>query len=279
MNKITSHHRPGKQLHIIAQIFEDNPNIWISSIEINTNFCLKWIYNQIIRQKLPLNIGDLLNLNINDLSIKIPGDIQRQLRTFYNLHGHHGIEQTMINGTPHYRFDPNIIHININYEPRNMPSESRNEVLEINNRICESCQQLTDQNIAHLRPCGDHWRSWDKYRGFPNISTIGNCVLLCSTCNNIKSNRSGIHLVRKGKCTMERWKEIEKRITNNGFPPNTEEHNEIQLILTQINMNKELVMDPELKELSEPSTTNLHIYEDEARARTSIKTEPEPENE
>ena len=102
--------------------FEDNPNQWISASKINTLYALMWIQKQITEQGVSSNINDLVNLGI-ELNLQLPGDVQRQLRKFYDIHGHHGIEQLIINNSPIYYYDQEIIHIDMNYEPRFISSD------------------------------------------------------------------------------------------------------------------------------------------------------------
>jgi len=235
MNTLRKYHRPGTQLHSIATILEDRPNEWISASNINTMYALRWILKQLLDKGLSTDIVELTTLNITDLDISLPGDVQRQLRSFHDAHGHHGVEQKFIGPSPYYKYDPSIIHSIDDAETRFMGGNDIQEVRDRTNSVCECCGIPTDDDIPRIKACGDHWRSWSRYRHVPNISSVGNCVLLCQTCNIIKSNRSGIHLVRKNKCSLEKWQEIEDRITANGFPPSDEESSAIESIRRELN--------------------------------------------
>jgi hypothetical protein len=199
MNSLRQYHRSGTQIYSIATILEDSPNVWIPASNINTMYSLRWILNQLLDNGLSTDIVELTTLNITDLDILLPGDVQRQLRSFHDAHGHHGVEQKFIGSSPYYKYDPSIIHLIDGDEPRFMGGNDIQEVRDRTKGICECCGIPTDDSIPRIMACGDHWRSWNRYRHVPNISSVGNCVLLCQTCHILKSNRSGIHLVINGK--------------------------------------------------------------------------------
>jgi len=230
MSNLRSYCRKGTQLHLIADIFEKNPNIRLSSKQICTAYSLQWLMNQCNEKSLTTDIAELLKLDITQLNVEMPGDVQRQLRTFHDHHGHHGITQTFEGATPYYIYDPSIIHCTIKFQPRSFANDDIKMIRYRNNNRCECCGIPTDEKIPRIKPCADHWRSWSRYHLVSNISSEGNCVLLCQTCNISKSNKPGIHLVRKGICSLITWQAIEDRITRNGFPPNEEETTEIENI-------------------------------------------------
>lgn len=265
MNKLSENLHEDRDVYFIAKIFENNPNKFLASREINSMYTLMSVYNKVIENNLSSDLRELTKLDTMQVSYLIPGDVQRALRKFTDIYLESGmikeyhwkdlkdnelyknefyenltdIEKKNLgwkSNTPFYKYDPEIIYINPDYEPRKFKSDTIENVTQKNDRKCECCKILTNDNIAEENPCGDHWRSWDRYRNIRNITTEGNCVLLCQKCNNIKSNRSGIHLVRKERCTLEVWQEIEDRITENGFPPNDEETSEIEEIRNQLDI-------------------------------------------
>lgn len=221
--KIIEYHKKDTQMYFISKIFEENKNIWMSGQTVNKKYVINHFKLQCEKNNIIFNYE---NLYKND-EIKIPGDVQRQLRTFYEKHKIHGITQkTLKNRSKLYIYDDKIKKIDKKKPPRSFPKKLRKKNIK-----CIICNDNKDM-------CLDHWRPYNIYCYiYENISTIGNCVFLCEHCNLVKKNRSGAHLVRKGICSYDKWLDIESKITKNGFPPIKQELKEQHQIFSKLNLN------------------------------------------
>lgn len=226
--RLSSCHRPLTQLWTIAKIFEQYPNKWISGQEINTKYVLMQLYHQAHQKGIAPTLEALME---HTATISVPGDVQRQLRTFYDKHSKNGLE-FKYTGQGHskvYCFNPDAEVVEVTKPPRMFDDAIKGAVIARTKNKCEVCDNTEE------RMCGDHWRAYNHYHEeYPNISTEGNCVWLCETCNIIKKDRSAIHLVRKGRCSMERFQTIDDRITGNGFARNTHEQADINSVLQKM---------------------------------------------
>lgn len=159
----------------------------------------------------------------------IPGDVARQLRTFYNKYTNNGIKQYKLNGKIYYEWD--ITEQSKNKEPevpRNIfkNTADREKFLKEKNNKCEICD-------SNNRLAVDHWRAHSIY----NIDNKDIAVLLCERCNNIHKNKDPSVLISKNKNNIDllkRWINIECRIRQSGFLPNNED------VIKQKNTIKEI---------------------------------------
>ena len=222
--RLSSAHRRNTQLWYIAKIFETYPEQWISGNSINT----KYVGMVFFMQGQQFGYSDAKTSEIiNDPRFAIPGDVQRQLRTFYDTHNKNGISFrfTGKGKSKEYYFEPSAEVVTLTKPKRMFTDEVKDIVRERCSNKCECCGN------TEYEMCSDHWRSYHHYyEEYPNITTEGNCVWLCETCNIIKKDRSAIHLVRKGKCSMDVYETIEARITENGFPISEEELADNELV-------------------------------------------------
>jgi hypothetical protein len=214
-NSLSGYHRPNSQMYLIAKVFERNPNKEMTGQYVNTWYSLLHMRTQYLSKHPNVpnpTVKDLLE-NVDD--VKAPGDVQRQLRTFYEKHQQHGIKQRKIKRSPIYKYDPTIMHGNMKYPPRCFSIKIKEALKSKTHNKCEICGDMGE--------VADHWRPWSKNKDNPNITTEGNAVWLCEKCNLIKKDHPSIRLVERKRCTYSKWTEINNRITKNGFPANDEE--------------------------------------------------------
>ena len=214
---IRTEHKQGTQARIIAEIFWERQGEEISSRELQTQYGLRYLEAQ-------TGIANPTILEILGTGAILPGDLQRQVRTFYKTHRNNGLieknpesKRNMI-----YIFKPKLIS-EITPQVRDTRCYSRevsDNLMRKHNGCCEFCHKRS------LRMAIDHWRPYDN----TGVTDPRGAVLLCEQCNNIKSSRSAIHLVHPTHHPewYSRYAAIEKRITDAGFPPSPLEQQEIQ---------------------------------------------------
>ena len=151
----------------------------------------------------------------------LPGDLQRDVRTFYNNFKKFGVRKKGDGKRMVYYWVPisqeeynSIKNINI---PRNIfkTETEKNEFIKTKNGRCEIC-------FGNERLCIDHWRAHSVYQiDDPRIA-----VLLCEKCNNIHHNLDASVMLEKNRdnlSAIKNWIHIEKRVRANGFLPNKED--------------------------------------------------------
>ena len=99
---IRTPHNPGTQSRIIAEILWERPGEEISSKELQTQFALRYLEAQ-------TGIANPTILQILASGAILPGDLPRQVRTFYNTHRNHGLERVEQRRLNSYIFNPKII--------------------------------------------------------------------------------------------------------------------------------------------------------------------------
>lgn len=168
----------------------------------------------------------------------IPGDVQRDLRTFYTKYHRYGFQKKGKGKRIEYCWVPiRMSEMDTIFTPamRNIFNtvEQRNDFIQSNNNTCEMCgaNTLGKKNYSGIKDiiticlAIDHWRAYIIY----NIDDPGIAVLLCETCNNIHHNydASKIALTYQSNLKIvKNWIGIEKRIREAGFPPNEEDRQE-----------------------------------------------------
>jgi len=185
--------RKNTQMFYIATIFENNIDKEIQQSEIGKQYSEMWFKEK----------G------------KFPGDIQRQIRTYYDKRKLYGIEQIKYGL---YRYKPilkkinndvlnnvslNNISLNNNVLTNDVSNNSRNfansiklQVLERSKNKCEICNQpfnpQFNQTLNQDREY-DHWIPYSK----GGLSTLENCVILCRNCNLKKKDHTPFYIVWK----------------------------------------------------------------------------------
>lgn len=218
------------QMRKIAEIFEGNVNTAISSKKINTKYSINHCFSQIHK---PFNKQDLKDISsyddlnkyiqklFQDNDVSLPGDVQRQLRTFYEKFQDKGLSCDKSSSTPIYKWRPKS-----QSEIQNIvPSAARNifktkresdSFMKGKKNKCEICGR--DEGRMAI----DHWRAHSIY----NIDSKKIAVLLCEKCNNIHSNRDASHIIIKYKSDINiinNWIRKEKEIRDYGFEPNSKD--------------------------------------------------------
>lgn len=213
------------QLCIIAEIFEENIGKKIAKREIETKYCLIWTLRE-IDNNIKLNKNELLNKLLNK-KIYVPGDIQRQVKTFYKKFHKYGlkkIEKKISNDNEiYYIWEPinmNELEDIIRPAARNLfTSESeRNEFIKKKKYKCEMCNANKKDNET-LRMAIDHWRAHSVY----NIDDKRIAVLMCEKCNNIHHNYDACKIALKYKentTIIKKWIKKEREIRSYDFEPN-----------------------------------------------------------
>lgn len=239
-------HGKKTQLHIIAEIFENNPNKKISSTQLNNQYTLRYILNQCIKKGMNdenvEKFKEIINFCV-EKEITIPGDVQRQPRTFLKKHLNHGLERfeekikikKKKKKKVFFRYTP--IKLNsIKNEKIATRSFSNDLILKKCDECKNTCEMCMTKNVKLY---GDHWRPHSVY----NDSRDDNCVMLCIECNNAKGNRngSGIDILRKWFEEKGEWRtlyrnfiKIEKRVNKSGLYPNDIDKKEINNILNNL---------------------------------------------
>ena len=232
------------QMHTIGYIFYllslsiglEDKSIKISSRQIQTSFSiLHMTQNLSDEQKRNISIEKLIHCSINkemldeNNLIFIPGDLQRQLRTFFCTYEKFGLRKV---GKDVYEWelivltddDFNRLITDDIRAPRNIfkTKQERMDFQKEKGSSCEICK-------SKKRLAIDHFRAHSVY----NIDTIDIAVLLCEHCNNIHHNYDGIHILenhlQKKILTMDtvwNWIDIERRVRENGHLPNDKDKNE-----------------------------------------------------
>lgn len=209
------------QIYILAQIFTENQNKVITKREIEKQLALRWSLR---------DIDDDAKLTKDEIISKarnVPGDIQRNLRLFYNKFSKYGLEKIekkkSSNKELSYIWKPinmdkveNIIHP----EARNIFKNNSdiNKFLDSKNHTCEICGACKSDNNT-LRLAIDHWRAYSIY----NIDNPNIAVLLCEKCNNIHHNHDASKIIVKYKeniSIIKKWVKKEKEIRSTGYMPN-----------------------------------------------------------
>lgn len=221
---ILAHCKPGTQKYILAQIFSENRNEWITKREVEKQMVLRWALRNIDIKKY-----DSVNSLINDAD-SVPGDIQRDLRLFYDKFKNYGLIKRDKNKEAKielsYKWSPidntelkNIVHP----AARNIlkTDEEIESFYRVKNYTCEICS-ANKKLDSSIRLAVDHWRAHSVY----NIDNIDIAVLLCEKCNNIHHNYDAVKIALKYKNNLnivKRWIQKETEIRNKGFLPNDDD--------------------------------------------------------
>ncbi len=218
---IRNKHKEGTQGRIIADIFWERQGEEITSRQLQTQYGLRWLAMQ----------TGVANPTISEILAAdaiLPGDLQRQVRTFWKTHENHGLTEKDPENKRNmtYIFNPKLIS-EITPEVKDCRCYSKevsDNLMEKHKGCCEFCSEKS------LRMAIDHWRPYDN----TGVTDARGAVLLCERCNNIKSSRSAIHLVTPNKHYPQwfsRSAAIEKRVTDAGFPPSNKEQKEITRVM------------------------------------------------
>jgi len=224
------------QKYILAQIFNKNKGIWLPKREVEKQLVLLWSFRNITD-------NDIKTYSNKDELIShvayVPGDIQRDLRLFYDMFRKYGLEKKEKSTTDilSYRWNP----INKNELDNIVHPAARNifkteiqlsDFLKKKDNKCEMCEKSSTDNNT-LRMAVDHWRAHSVY----NIDSEDIAVLLCEQCNNVHHNYDGSKIALKNKDNtkiIKNWVMKEKEIRSKGFYPNKSDLQQQKDIIEQI---------------------------------------------
>lgn len=215
---INGRHAINTQHYYFSQLFEDNIGKPISKRNVETYMCLKFISNQ-----LTFPILTPQDLHAQYKSIQVPGDLQRQLRTFYDIHKRHGLTKQGERDTMVYIWQPNLlseIATLVPYAARNIFKNDK-DISDFISKRQNKCE-ITSIPDSKERLAIDHWRAHQIY----NIDHPSIAVLITETMNNIHHNYDASKIIRKfpnDLSIVKKWVEIECRVRQAGFPPNQED--------------------------------------------------------
>ena len=164
----------------------------------------------------------------------LPGDLQRQLRTFHDKYHKYGLGREGTGDSIRY-FWNNMSNDEYNHikgiviPDRNIFKDNvtKQAFLDAHNNQCEICEGKT-------RLAVDHWRAYSVY----GVDSPQIAVLLCETCNNIHHNYDASRIIKKHKHNIhfiKNWIKIETRIRENGFMPNSTDADEQNKAIDQVN--------------------------------------------
>ena len=164
----------------------------------------------------------------------LPGDLQRQLRTFHDKYHKYGLGREGTGDSIRY-FWNNMSNDEYNHikgiviPDRNIFKDNvtKQAFLDAHNNQCEICEGKT-------RLAVDHWRAYSVY----GVDSEQIAVLLCETCNNIHHNYDASRIIKKHKHNIhfiKNWIKIETRIRENGFMPNSTDADEQNKAIDQVN--------------------------------------------
>ena len=164
----------------------------------------------------------------------LPGDLQRQLRTFHDKYHNYGLGREGTGDSIRY-FWNNMSNDEYNHikgiviPDRNIFKDNvtKQAFIDAHNNQCEICEGKT-------RLAVDHWRAHSVY----GVDSPQIAVLLCETCNNIHHNYDASRIIKKHKHNIhfiKNWIKIETRIRENGFMPNSTDADEQNKAIDQVN--------------------------------------------
>ena len=156
---------------------------------------------------------------LEELADNLPGDLQRDIRTFYDKYNKYGLKKQGKNKNMKYYWENislenYLVIIGETIPDRNIfkRQSDKMQFMISKNSQCEICE---DTEML----CVDHWRAYSVYKiDSPNIA-----VLLCGKCNNIHHNLDASKLIKNYKDNLTRiknWINIEKKIRKKGYLPN-----------------------------------------------------------
>ena len=217
--------KSNSQLRLIAEFFEKNIGKDISKRELEKLYGLKVSCSTIDFRNIN-SIDDLIKASKN-----LPGDLQRNIRTFYDKFEKYGLTKKGKGKTLKYSWNP----VNANEDfvkkcPRNLFKniEERFDFCQSKNNKCELCEKSCDRMAI------DHWRAHSVYK----IDNIDIAVLLCEQCNNIHHNFDAVKVAKKHNRDIniiKNWVKIESRIQTAGYEPNENDKKEQLKTIQYIN--------------------------------------------
>lgn len=205
---------PGTQLRLIAEIFNNQPHVPIPKREVERQFAIRYMISN-NKRPYPIVVNCLQDLL--DILGNAPGDLQRQLRTFFEKFSKYGLHKQGDGDDIVYTFNPipkSECEAIVRPALRNIFKNKleRDGFIQSKGGKCQLCGSTERLAI-------DHWRAHSVY----NIDDPKIAILLCEKCNNTHHNFDASHCIKKNKDLMSylrNWIKIEKEIRGYGFQPN-----------------------------------------------------------
>ena len=222
------------QLRRIAEIFDTHRHIQISKREVEKRFAVSEMFSKI---KFPITFTSLQDV-IDNLD-NAPGDVQRQLRSFFEKFAKYGLhKQEKKKKEKKKKAKKTKDDIDSDSD-----SDSDNVMYTFNPILKSECEAIVRPALRNIfknklerdgfiqskggkcqlcdsteRLAIDHWRAHSVY----NIDDPRIAVLLCEKCNNTHHNFDASHCIKKNKEVpyLTNWIKIEKEIRGYGFQPN-----------------------------------------------------------
>lgn len=217
------------QLRRIAEVFDTHPHIPISKREVEKRFAVSEMFAKI---KYPITITS--QQDAVDKLDNAPGDLQRQVRTFFDKFSEYGLHKQEKNKKEKKKKakktqepdddSDNVMYTFIPISKADSETIVRPALRNIfKNKVerdgfirskggkCQLC-------LSKKRLAVDHWRAHSVY----NIDDPRIAILLCEKCNNTHHNFDASHCIKKNKDVsyLRNWIKIEKEIRGYGFKPN-----------------------------------------------------------
>lgn len=191
--------------YLISEIFERNKDKVLTHGQITTEYGNKW----------------------QQIKGKLPGDLQRGLRTFFDKAKLYGVVKI---GRNQYKYTPILKNTTILCEKdknRTFTTRIRNKIIEKFNRKCAYCKNDT----KYVKEVIDHWIPHSD-----NGKTIlDNGVLLCEQCNVTKKDKNPFFVPLK---IIQRTIEIDKNIKERSIKNKLETIDEIDNIIKHLETYK-----------------------------------------
>jgi len=221
--------RAGTQDRILLNIFKKR--------EYGTKIAKRLIEKE-FGLTLALQNVDIANITcLEDIlaqSENLPGDLQRQLRTFHDKYHKYGLDREGTGDNIRYFWndisqDEYDFNRGVVVTARNIfkDNKTKQAFIDAHNNQCEICECKT-------RLAVDHWRAHSVY----GVDSPQIAVLLCETCNNIHHNYDASRIIQKHKHNIQiikNWIKIEKRIRDNGFMPTNSDAYDQNNAIDQVN--------------------------------------------
>ena len=214
---------------ILAQIFENNKNIPLKKKVIEKEFVSRKMFLDI---DFPISFKNIEDFIKNTKSI--PGDVQRDIRTFHDKNKLYGLIKNGNCKTLTYTWTPLKKSNNetiIRPVARNLykTQKDREKFISDNNNKCQLCEISGKETRMSI----DHWRAHSIY----NIDDKKIAILLCEKCNNIHHNNDAVKCILNNKENIKyisNWVKLEKKICELGYFPNKTDKNTQNEIIKQI---------------------------------------------
>jgi len=219
---MTENTKEKSQKRAIADIFENAIGKSLPKREVEKLYGFKVALESLDNSK------SYTKSEIIELSNYLPGDLQRDIRIFYDTFKDYGLSKDGTGKNITYTWNPiekSDTSTIVRTAARNI-FKTEEDVAQFKKERDDKCEMCGEK---HSRMAVDHWRAHSIY----NIDDPRIAVLLCEPCNNIHHNLDAVKIASKYKNNVQilkRWVNKEKLIRSYGFEPNeadSKQQNEI----------------------------------------------------